>query len=358
MRAIPNILKFPAKVVVGDVHLMERKLWWQLHRCAFAARCRLRTSSGRARWLEKGLAGSDRWRCSDGAVPVSVLTAGIPAADGGAVLAGEWDLDGTPLAVASACGAGGSETPSVPEVRAALGRDGGVLIDSESAGRLSAAAAAGQTAFDVEVVCRHRSWAEFRKELYLYSRLSAKGCYQPLLHPDLSGIPQHRGEERWDMMAAHLPFESGSLLDIGSNLGFFCHCFEGVGFDCTAAETNFMYRHFMRRLRRAQGKSFQIVAGSVFELDAPRYDIVLALSIFHHFLREPALFELLKAFLRRLDVGAMFFEPHETGKGFAGAHVDFSEQEFVDFVLEHSGLTHSEFLGRCRRGRPLYLLSR
>lgn len=211
----------------------------------------------------------------------------------------------------------------------------------------------------VQVEKRHYNWARFRKELYLHSQLYPKGIYQPLLHPDLQKIPHHRkGEEdRWELIKKNLPFTKGTVLDIGSNLGYFCHKFEELGFECYAVEKNYKYLYFLKKLRVIEHKKFKVLSKSVFDIKTKKYDIVLALSIFHHFLRTKKLYNKMTKFLGELDMKIMFFEPHETGHGFKHAYIDYSEIEFVNYILENSCLNNYKFLGRGERGRTLYLLS-
>jgi hypothetical protein len=52
--------------------------------------------------------------------------------------------------------------------------------------------------------------------------------YAPLLHPDLAWIPAHRGHERFELIQQALLSAGGTMLDIGCNLGYFCHRFENL----------------------------------------------------------------------------------------------------------------------------------
>lgn len=104
-------------------------------------------------------------------------------------------------------------------------------------------------------------------------------------------------------------------------------------------------------------KNFKVIHKSVFDIKRKNYDVVLALSIFHHFLRTKELFNKMTEFLTELKMKIMFFEPHETGHGFKNSYIEFSESEFVNYILENSCLNHYKYLGRGERGRSVYLLS-
>lgn len=242
------------------------------------------------------------------------------------------------------------------EIKVSIDRTGGFLLEGGRQ-RLAIAKESGTKSIPVIVTRRHYQWAKFRKEVFLYSQEQPKGAYQLPVHPDLQTIPAHRKEDRWELIEKNLPLHSGTVLDIGSNWGYFCHKFEDLGFDCYAVESNYRWLCFLKKLKEAENKRFEIIPRSVFDIKRKKYDIVLALSIFHHFLRSEVLYNKLTKLLGELDMKVMFFEPHETSHGFPGAYIDYSETEFVDYILQNSCLSKYELLGRTERGRNLYLLS-
>ena len=84
---------------------------------------------------------------------------------------------------------------------------------------------------------------------------------------------------------------------------------------------------------------------------------MLALSIFHHFIKTRGTHQLLIEFLKRVKAEVILFQPHVArtfeGKGYFR---NYTETEFVQFVLEHSGHRHSEQIGRNTDGRAIYKL--
>jgi len=243
------------------------------------------------------------------------------------------------------------------EIKVAIDRNGRFLLENGEI-RLAIAKILELGSIPVIITRRHYQWAKFRKEVYLYSQQQPKGAYQPLIHPDLQKMPSHRKEDRWELMVGNLPLSSGTLLDIGANWGYFCHKFEDLGFDCYAVECNYRWQYFMKKLRDVENKKFEIIQRSVFDIKRKKYDIVLALSIFHHFLRSKVLYDKLTRLLGELDMKVMFFEPHETGHGFKDAYIDYSEIEFVNYIIENSCLNRYKLLGKGERGRNMYLLTR
>ncbi|MFC1945685.1 class I SAM-dependent methyltransferase [Chloroflexota bacterium] len=355
------------QISVGSSALMTSWPCWQVHRL-----CRY------FRYGFKPLAGSqvaatvfsedlDTIETSPGRIEFYVSLKNIVGASA-AVLDGGWDrniqrLDSLPAYVEILENAKMGKTNASAlgdadeAVTVAIGRHGRLLLES-GLRRLSLARATSQASIPVLVRHRHYRWARLRREVRDYSLEQAKGAYQPLTHPDLQGIMTHRKEDRWEMIRENLPLTGGTALDIGANWGYFCHRLEEMGFTCTAVERNYRWLDYLKRFRDIEGRKFSVFSGSVFDLSQKRFDIVLALSVFHHFLRSRKLYEQMTRFLGQLEIKYMFFEPHETGHGFAGAHVDYTEDEFVSYILDNSCLGEARLLGRGERGRNLYLLGR
>jgi hypothetical protein len=212
----------------------------------------------------------------------------------------------------------------------------------------------------VQVSVRHREWMNFRDEVVAYAAHHNGKVYAPLCHPDLAAIPSEHGHKRFETLLAGLSARDGRLLDIGAHWGYFCHRFQDAGFDCTAVERNAVCLYFLNKLRVAERKRFEVFSGSIFDYQpTERFALVLALNIFHHFLKTEEAFAQLRALLPRLDTDAIAFEPHiPTEPQMEGAYRNFSPSEFVAFVLEHSDLTQATQLDDAEDGRPVYLLTR
>ena len=266
---------------------------------------------------------------------------------------GRWDLRKERL---ESIGMELGNTDTSDEIRVAIDRNGGFLLEGGRQ-RLAMAKKSGTENIPIIVTRRHYHWAKLRKEVFLYSQEQPSGSYQLPVHPDLQKIHAHRKGDRWELIENNLPLRSGTVLDIGSNWGYFCHKFEDLGFDCYAVELNYRWLYFLKKLKKAENRRFEIIPRSVFDIKRKKYDIVLALSIFHHFLRSEVLYNKLTRLLGELDMKVMFFEPHKTGYGYAGAYIDYSENEFVDYILQNSCLSKCKLLSRTERGRNLYLLS-
>ena len=172
-------------------------------------------------------------------------------------------------------------------------------------------------------------------------------------------MPSDQGHERFPPLLDALPARAGILVDLGANAGYFSHRFEAAGFDCVAVERSEKEAYFLTALRDALERQFVILKGSLTEVPLPpRVDVVLALNIFHHFLKTEKAYGELRDFLRRLDTRFMLFESHLPGDPqMRTASRDMEPEEFASFVATNAGLEHIERLGAATDGRPLFLMA-
>jgi len=243
------------------------------------------------------------------------------------------------------------------EIQVAINRNGD-LIFYDGQNRLAIAKILDLDKIPFKIIHRHEKWMEFRKEIFLYVKTEmGEKVYQPLLHPDLSDIPSVWGNERFEIIKQNLTINSGCLLDIGAHWGYFCHKFEEIGFNCTAIEDSPKNFYFLRKLKRAGNASFKIINKSIFDYeDVLNFDVVLALNIFYHFLKEKKSWYKLITLFGRLKVKEMYFQiakPEEIKT--KGRYKNYSPEEFVDFVVKNSHLTKADCIGEVR-GSKIYKL--
>jgi len=208
----------------------------------------------------------------------------------------------------------------------------------------------------IEVVLRHPLWIKFSSEFLRFQSVHGE-LYQPLIHPDLRFESSYT-DQRFLIIQENLAITNGALLDIGANLAYFCHKFEDLGFDCYAVEIRPSNVHYMKKLRDIEGKKFKIINKSIFDLtEKIDFDIVIAFNIFHHFLREKDLYQKLIAFLTRLKVKVIYFQPHDpTEELMRNAYVNFDNEQFVKFIIKNSSLNKFELITKQTdgRNRPIY----
>ena len=248
------------------------------------------------------------------------------------------------------------------EVAVCIGRHGDLLF-SDGAHRLTAAKLLRVPRIPVRVSVRHPDWTAFRKELLLYANDNGGTLYQPALHPDLENVPAfHDCDDRFRAIRDHLSAKQGNLLDIGANFGYFCHRFEDEGFTCHASENWPRELYFLRKLRAIGKKNFAILDESVLTCEKVRetkFDVVLALSVFHHFLKTRESFDLFVDMLRHLHTEEIFFQPHlPEDPQMRDVYRNLGNEEFVLLVQNNTGLQHCQLIGEFLEGRKLYRLSK
>ena len=277
----------------------------------------------------------------------------------GQTLAGDWDLDVADLDQRRVNVRETSEKP----VRAAIARTGRYIL-VEGAGRLAAAYERGHATVPVEIVARHPEWEAFRERLIAYGGRRQGKIYQRLVHPDLADLRASQDDDRLALVVRALdgvPPDGKRLIDIGAQWGQVSRAMEDLGFTVTAVEANPASAAIAARLRDATERRYEVWEGSVF--DFPRIeeqDVVVALNIFHHFLKTQDAFEGLVSILDRMSADVIIFAAyvHDSGSDFKGAYRSFPPAEFARFVAEHSGLPQIDLVGKSHDGRHIYRLAR
>ena len=250
------------------------------------------------------------------------------------------------------------------EIRVAIDRKGELLF-MDGRHRLAIAKILGIEKIPVKIILRHSEWVEFQEAIGRYADKDSRGkIYQTIEHPDLSFFPAHHADKRFEMLCDSLgEYDCGNkkLIDIGTHWGHMCVKFEELGFDCVAIEKLHSNIYYLRGIREAFGRSFEVWQGDIFDYPAiEEMDVVLALNILHHFCKTEPLHKRLIMLLKRMNAEIMFFQAHrhDPPGQMEGAFRNYSEEEFVSFIIEHTGLNCWEKLGVASDGRPLFKLWR
>jgi len=239
-----------------------------------------------------------------------------------------------------------------------IGRDGQLLLVEGEVG-LSLAKVLDLSEIPIKIKVRHKKWMRFKEKLRYFSRHDI--LYQKVTHIDLQDFSFKHGDERFTLIKENLSISKGTLLDIGTNLGYFCHKMEEEGFDCYGVEENWYYAYFLKKLRKAEDKKFKIISKSIFKYYKSRelvFDVVLALFIFHHFLKRKNTYLNLIKLLNRLRVKEMIFGAHNPRElQNIGGYINYTPSQFVNFILENSCLNKAEVIYKVKNGRYIYKLS-
>jgi hypothetical protein len=253
-----------------------------------------------------------------------------------------------------------------------IGRQGQILCEAHAASviALSVARLTNRSETVGVISFRHKSWQEIRKKFFVLSGSAfSEGhgtLYQQLWHPDLKDIPHlHKGDDRAAFIeAAAGEGQAGAVLDIGANLGFFCHRLEDLGYRCHAIENSAILVDYMRLLRDIEGKTFtatctSILGRSMDSICSQEYDLVLALAIFHHFLKKEQTYKQLKRLLQNLKMKRMVLQTHNPEESqMRNSYKNFDPDAFADHIVSLTCLTRRQFMGKTSEGRHVYLLSK
>jgi hypothetical protein len=245
------------------------------------------------------------------------------------------------------------------DVAVVIGRHGD-LIFNNGRHRLAMAKLLRLPRVPVRVTARHAAWVRFRRELTGFVRRQRAGAaYHPLAHPDLADLPSVWTDRRLEIIRPHLPAARGRLLDLGAHLGFFSQRLAEEGFECDAVESDRAVLGLLRPLCRAGGSRYTVVEASALDLPLDRpYDVVLALSLFHHFIKSREAHEAFLAMLGRLETPLLFFQPHDPVEGqMAGAYRNYAPEEFAELIRARARLDRIERIGE-ERGRAVYKIER
>ena len=264
----------------------------------------------------------------------------------GEIKGGNWDIHKKKLSLV--------KNPNTDYITVDLSRNGESLFVNGT-GKLSLV----KNKIPVMVRARHKKWEKLKQELKEYGKThQKKRLYQKAYHFDLEDIPYDYNEERVNIIKKHISLKEKTVLDIGAYFGLFCHELEKLDFKCLAIEANATRVYFMKKLRMANNDKFKIVNTPLFEFKKGKlinFDVILAINIFHHFLKYKQDYERLVDFLKRLRCKEMFFESHNPNeKQMVGAYKNYSPEEFARFIIENSCLEKYELLQEFENGRKLY----
>jgi 2-polyprenyl-3-methyl-5-hydroxy-6-metoxy-1,4-benzoquinol methylase len=154
---------------------------------------------------------------------------------------------------------------------------------------------------------------ELIKRIHDYLALKGR-LYAPVDHPAFASLPSRWKRDRFELFKPYLEYQGGTALDIGSHWGYMAHRLEDMGYKVAANERSAKHLYIMRELRDLSGKRFDIVSGSIFDMKEVKFDVVLALNIFHHFLTTDERFENLQKLLARTKCRMMIYQSHSSRK--------------------------------------------
>jgi len=245
------------------------------------------------------------------------------------------------------------------EIISCIDRNGKFLL-FDGRHRLAIARLLNLDMIPVVVCARHKTWQDFANKLRRYIKKSGGTSRYPILHPDLQDITFKYDHSTFSTIIQNLPLNRGKLLNISAGLdfGYFSHRFEDQGFECTESNLFENELQFVEKLRNAGRKRFEITPGSI--LDTPperKFEVVLAIDVFHHFLKTEFLFAGFIRFLKSLKTKYLVFR-HNIGQDMhtERAFKHFKPSEFVNIISENTALKRYEVIAKEKDEGPLYFL--
>lgn len=245
------------------------------------------------------------------------------------------------------------ENMTSDDIYVSITRDGEFLFSGNGTHRLSIAKILGIKFIPVKIIKRHTDWEKFRKEVETMRINFWNGLtYQIPTHPDFYDLETMWSEKRYEIIKKNKFKESKTLVDIGSLFGNICYKGELDGLDCTAVENDKTYLYVMRKTHH--GLKFRIFDDSFLNLDKRDYDIVVALNIFHHFLKNETDYNDLVDFLESITFKEMFIQLHETTESqMTQSYKNYNNREFLEFILRTTNKTQYQYVGE-ERQRKIY----
>jgi len=180
----------------------------------------------------------------------------------------------------------------------------------------------------------------------LYASIPYKGF------KGMSLINNDRSEEILQELKKHKNLKT--VVDIGSHWGSICYILADAGYDVTATENTHANFKALEWLKNETGANFKTEKIDVLS-DGYKceYDVIVALNIFHHFLKTEDKYRRLNRFLNNAKFKIMFFQSHSIGeKQMDDAYCDYDPETFAQFVTEITGKKRLMLIRDGRR--PVY----
>jgi len=236
------------------------------------------------------------------------------------------------------------------EIKLFIGRDGD-LIHCDGQHRLVMAKLLNLKKVPFKIYERHPEWLKFRKKLFRFARKEMNGkTLEPLLHPDLREIISLCGNKRFEMLKRNIKIKNGTLLDMFSHWGYFCHQFEEMGYDCTAYEENLKNGYFLNKLKRAGNKKFTIIEESIYKYkNRLHFDIVLMLNFPYSILDNTGRYNQFLKLLKKINTSEIYFQLNplnlslrKNGESFCK---DDLKKQLIDMLLKNTNLKNVNCIG-------------
>jgi len=126
-------------------------------------------------------------------------------------------------------------------------------------------------------------------------------------------------------------------------------------------EENQILLQLLKKLKSVENRKFKIIPGSIFNFEKYQeitFDVILALNIFHKFLKKEDTYFRFITFLKKLKGKELIFEVYNP-RDFRNKvfYRNYKPDEFVNFIIENSCMNKARFICKTKNGRSLYKLT-
>jgi 2-polyprenyl-3-methyl-5-hydroxy-6-metoxy-1,4-benzoquinol methylase len=226
------------------------------------------------------------------------------------------------------------------EIAVAIGRNGNIFLFN-GFHRTSIAKILKLKRIPVRIVRVHTQWKEFceRSTMMCAKNWQEGLSYHPINHISFDWLANQWSSNRADIIKENIGRWHNTVLDIGSLFGYFSTQLEDDGFQCTAVENHHQFLDVLYKIKEAGYFKFNVIPKSVFDINEFEFDVVLALNVFHHYLKTQDKYEILESFLKKLKTKEMFVQLHDKNdQQMNGAYRNYDNDEFLRFICRHTGL--------------------
>lgn len=195
-----------------------------------------------------------------------------------------------------------------------------------------------------------------REKVLAWAARHNNKLYAPISHPQLSDIPSVWPPKRFEPVRSAVPVDARTALDVGAHWGFFSIELAKMGLDVTAVEKNPRNAAFLREIAELSSAAVTVEERSIFDLDRPDFDVVIALNIFHHFIRDEETYGKLMAFLSKLRCRTLLYQAHANDeRRMKESFARIPAEEMCDVICRKTGLGNWELID-IFRNRKLFRL--
>ena len=249
---------------------------------------------------------------------------------------------------------GFAQDPYTDFISVTIGRDGKVILNN-GRHRLACAQLLKIPEIPILIDVRHSEWVRLLRGVDAYMTIHGNRIYSPVNHVDFDELLSRQICRKAEIMQ-FLNGDTKTVVDLGANWGQTCRALEEEGYQCTAVEGDDIEFSFLSKLRR--NYKYEIVHDNVVDFISkrPKWDCVLAMSIFHHLAKTEVGHDRLLHLLRKLDCKEMIFQmPDDEEMRLVNAYKRYTPTEFVGLILSNSCLNNYNEIGNRKTRKMFYL---